>query len=114
MKTQTLKNALKTGLAASAIILSTIIGSAPKAEAQAPVKNIVLVHGAFADGSGYKGVYDILTKKGYNVTVVQNPLTSLKDDVDATNRAIDGRASRIDDGGRCDSRRGTAAKPASL
>lgn len=88
MKTQTLKNALKTGLAASVIILSTIIGSAPKAAAQT-VKNIVLVHGAFADGSGYKGVYDILTKKGYNVTVVQNPLTSLKDDVDATNRVID-------------------------
>jgi pimeloyl-ACP methyl ester carboxylesterase len=88
MKTQSLKNKLKGGLVASAIILSTIVGSAPKAAAQT-VKNVVLVHGAFADGSGYKGVYDILTKKGYNVTVVQNPLTSLQDDVDATNRAID-------------------------
>jgi len=89
MKTQSLKNRLKSGLAASAIILSTIIGSTVKVEAQTPVKNVVLVHGAFADGSGYQGVYNILVKKGYNVTVVQNPLTSLQDDVDAANRAID-------------------------
>jgi pimeloyl-ACP methyl ester carboxylesterase len=53
-----------------------------------PVKNIVLVHGAFADGSGWKGVYDILTQKGYHVSIVQNPLTSLKADVDATNSVI--------------------------
>jgi pimeloyl-ACP methyl ester carboxylesterase len=53
------------------------------------VKNIVLVHGAFADGSGFKKLYSILTKKGYHVTVVQNPLTSLKDDVDATIRALE-------------------------
>ncbi len=53
------------------------------------VKNVVIVHGAFADGSGWRKVYDILTKKGYNVTVVQNPCSSLKDDVDATNLAID-------------------------
>jgi pimeloyl-ACP methyl ester carboxylesterase len=59
--------------------------------AQAPVKanNIVLVHGAFADGSGWEGVYHILTKKGYHVTIVQNPLTSLEDDVTATNYALD-------------------------
>jgi pimeloyl-ACP methyl ester carboxylesterase len=53
-----------------------------------PVKNIVIVHGAFADGSGWKGVYTILTKKGYHVTIVQNPLTSLADDVEATNRIL--------------------------
>jgi pimeloyl-ACP methyl ester carboxylesterase len=61
-------------------------------EKQAPqqaVKNIVLVHGAFADGSGYRGVYEALTKQGYNVTVVQNPLTSLEDDVKATHLALD-------------------------
>src|ERR1041384_2808337 len=57
--------------------------------APGPVKNIVIVHGAFADGSGFKGLYKILTKKGYHVTIVQNPLTSLKDDVDATLRALD-------------------------
>jgi pimeloyl-ACP methyl ester carboxylesterase len=53
------------------------------------VKNVVLVHGAFADGSGWKAIYDILTKKGYNVTIVQNPLSSLEDDVAATNLALD-------------------------
>jgi pimeloyl-ACP methyl ester carboxylesterase len=52
------------------------------------VKNIVLVHGAFADGSGWEGVYKILTNRGYNVTIVQNPLTSLEDDVTAVNRAL--------------------------
>lgn len=53
------------------------------------IKNVVLVHGAFADGSGYKGLYQELTKEGYNVTVVQNPLTSLEDDVAATKLALD-------------------------
>lgn len=53
------------------------------------VKNVVLVHGAFADGSGWKGIYEILTKKGYHVTIVQNPLSSLEDDVAATNLALD-------------------------
>lgn len=53
------------------------------------VKNVVLVHGAFADGSGYRGVYENLTKQGYHVTVVQNPLTSLEDDVTATQLALD-------------------------
>lgn len=53
------------------------------------VKNVVLVHGAFADGSGWKGVYDNLTKRGYRVTIVQNPLTSLADDVAATKRALE-------------------------
>jgi pimeloyl-ACP methyl ester carboxylesterase len=58
--------------------------------AQSPViKNVVLVHGAFVDGSGYRGIYDILSKKGYNVTVVQNPLSSLADDVEATKAALD-------------------------
>ena len=53
------------------------------------VRNVVLVHGAFADGSGWKGVYDNLTKRGYRVTIVQNPLTSLADDVAATARALE-------------------------
>lgn len=60
-----------------------------KANAQgAKVKNIVLVHGAFADGSSWQSVYDILTKKGYHVSMAQNPLTSLQDDVEATNSII--------------------------
>ena len=53
------------------------------------VRNVVLVHGAFADGSGYKGVFEALAKQGYHVTAVQNPLTSLADDVTATNLALD-------------------------
>jgi pimeloyl-ACP methyl ester carboxylesterase len=52
------------------------------------VKNIVLVHGAFADGSSWSKVIPILQAKGYNVTAVQNPLTSLADDVATTQRAI--------------------------
>jgi pimeloyl-ACP methyl ester carboxylesterase len=47
------------------------------------IKNIVLVHGDFVDGSGWKPVYDILTKAGYNVTIVQEPLTSFTKDEDA-------------------------------
>jgi len=53
-----------------------------------PIKNVVLVHGAWADGSGWKGVYDILVKAGYNVTIVQEPETSFKEDVAATKRAL--------------------------
>lgn len=53
------------------------------------IKNVVLVHGAFADGSGWKAVSDILTKDGYKVSIVQPPETSLPDDVAATNRVLD-------------------------
>jgi pimeloyl-ACP methyl ester carboxylesterase len=52
------------------------------------IKNIVLVHGGFVDGSGWKGVYDRLTKDGYKVTIVQNPTLSLEDDVAVTRRAL--------------------------
>jgi pimeloyl-ACP methyl ester carboxylesterase len=52
------------------------------------VRNVVLVHGGFVDGSGWQGVYDLLKKDGYNVTVVQNPTTSLADDVAVTKRAL--------------------------
>ena len=51
-------------------------------------ENVVLVHGGFVDGSGWRGVYSDLTKKGYNVSVVQNPTLSLEDDVAVTKRAI--------------------------
>jgi len=57
--------------------------------AEEGIKNVVLVHGAFADGSGWRGVYDELTARGFRVTIVQNPLTSLADDVAATTRALD-------------------------
>lgn len=54
-----------------------------------PVRNVVLVHGAFADGSGWRGVHERLTARGYRVSIVQNPLTSLADDVAATRRVLD-------------------------
>jgi pimeloyl-ACP methyl ester carboxylesterase len=52
------------------------------------IRNIVLVHGAWADGSGWRGVYDILLKDGYNVSIVQEPETSFQDDVTATKRIL--------------------------
>src|SRR6204780_2196738 len=52
------------------------------------IKNIVLVHGAWVDGSGWRGVYDILIKDGFNVSIVQEPETSFKDDVAATKRIL--------------------------
>jgi pimeloyl-ACP methyl ester carboxylesterase len=68
-----------------------LLASAAPALAQTPppaVRNVVLVHGAFADGAGWRGVYDQLTSRGYTVSIVQNPLTSLEDDVAATNRVL--------------------------
>ncbi len=79
------------------LVAVTLTGLAGAAHAQteashgahAPtVRNVVLVHGAFADGSGWRGVYDRLTAKGYKVSIVQNPLTSLADDVAATRRVL--------------------------
>src|SRR5260370_9476758 len=52
------------------------------------VRNIVLVHGAWADGSGWKSVYDILVKDGYNVSIVQERETSFTEDVAATKRVL--------------------------
>lgn len=73
---------------ASAVALAfAAIGS--QAATPAPVKNVVLVHGFFADGSGWKGVADILARDGFKVSVVQQPETSLTEDVKATTRAID-------------------------
>lgn len=71
-----------------ALLLS--ICCAASAQNERPrVRNIVLVHGAWADGSGWKGVYDILVKDGYNVNIVQEPETSFKDDVAAVKRVLD-------------------------
>jgi len=52
------------------------------------MKNIVLVHGGFVDGAGWESVYNILKKDGYNVSIVQNPLITLKDDVAVTKRVL--------------------------
>lgn len=77
----------------AAAAAATMIGGAlAKPAARIPddqsVRNIVLVHGAFADGSGWRGVYDELTSRGYRVSIVQNPLTSFADDVNATRRVL--------------------------
>ena len=78
-------------LIASAVALIATAGLTPAHAAPASataVKNILLVHGGFVDGSGWEGVYNILSKDGYKVTIVQNPTTSLEDDVAVTERAI--------------------------
>ena len=59
-----------------------------QASALAGVKNVVLVHGGFVDGSGWEGVYKALKKDGYTVTIVQNPTISLADDVAVTKRTL--------------------------
>src|SRR5258707_11040968 len=53
------------------------------------MKNIVLVHGGFVDGSGWEGVYKILKKNGYNISIVQNPTISLEGDVAVTKRTLE-------------------------
>lgn len=74
------------GVIASAAVMSGLGGASGQ---DIGVKNIVLVHGAWADGSGWRPIYEILKKDGYNVRMVQNPLTSLEDDVAATDRVLD-------------------------
>src|SRR6201996_216051 len=71
-------------LAGTALVGSVHSAELPKEAA----RNIVLVHGAFVDQTSWKPVADILTNKGYNVTLVENPLTSLAADVDATKQAL--------------------------
>jgi len=69
---------------AAAIVAPAQAAELPKGAAQ----NIVLVHGAFVDQTSWKPVAAILSKKGYNVTLVENPLTSLAADVNATKQAL--------------------------
>src|SRR5262249_47557767 len=57
-------------------------------KAEGGVKNVVLVHGGFVDGSGWQGVYETLKKDGYSVSIVQNPTISLADDVAVTKRTL--------------------------
>jgi pimeloyl-ACP methyl ester carboxylesterase len=72
-----------------AVLCAVGLGGSFPARAQQPdVKNVVLVHGAWADGSGWKGVYDQLAKDGFNVTIVQEPETSFADDVTAVKRVL--------------------------
>ena len=78
-------------LSAAAVLMGGAVLAAAAQSAEPPngaARNIVLVHGAFVDQSSWKPVADILLKKGYNVTLVENPLTSLAADVDATKQAL--------------------------
>lgn len=77
---------LKAFLAVAAAL--SLVSSTAPASAD-PVKNIVLVHGAWVDASGWNPVYEILTKQGFHVTMVQEPETSFADDVAATKRILD-------------------------
>lgn len=79
----------KAGYSLLMIAFALLIPGRHSATAQNAVKNIVLVHGAFADGSGWEALYKILSKKGYNVSVVGNPNTGFADDVAATKRVLD-------------------------
>src|SRR4030095_5450966 len=103
--TSNMKTSVKSIITTGALVLSICVvassyaQSASHADAKFPaaatndsnvpgVTNIVLVHGAFADGSSWSKVIKILQAKGYNATAVQNPLTSFADDVAATRRAL--------------------------
>jgi pimeloyl-ACP methyl ester carboxylesterase len=79
---------LTLALLVAALLLPIARVSAQGTTAPSGVQNIVLVHGAFADGSSWAKVIPLLQAKGYNVVAVQNPLSSLADDVAATKRAI--------------------------
>ena len=70
------------------LLLSCCALSAQNKNEDHHIRNIVLVHGAWADGSGWKGVYEILAKDGYNVSIVQEPETSFDEDVIATKRVL--------------------------
>lgn len=76
---------LRRSLLAAAVL---VLPSLAVAQTAVPARNAVLVHGAFADGSSYAGVIPLLQAQGVRVIAVQNPLTSLKDDVAATRRAL--------------------------
>jgi pimeloyl-ACP methyl ester carboxylesterase len=90
-----MSNSIKTVLVARGmfqfccvVLLLLACGALSAQNQEHRIRNIVLVHGAWADGSGWKGVYDILVKDGYNVSIVQEPETSFTDDVAATKRVL--------------------------
>jgi pimeloyl-ACP methyl ester carboxylesterase len=70
-------------------LMIAMSGAMADAEPQLAAKDIVIVHGALVDGSGWRAVHDILAKDGFHVTIVQEPLTGLTEDIEATRRAID-------------------------
>jgi pimeloyl-ACP methyl ester carboxylesterase len=85
----TINKTLRAAAAASVLSMTPAAQAQDHSGSPTPVRNVVLVHGAFADGAGWRGVYDNLIARGYKVSIVQNPLTSLADDVAATRRVLD-------------------------
>lgn len=81
------KRFFRPSILAAALLLGAV--TAGPVLAAEPVHNIVLVHGAWVNGSGWKPVYDILVKDGYHVSVAEHPLTSFSDDVTAVKRIVD-------------------------
>ena len=75
-------------LSVAGTVLLALAAAVP-ARAADPVKNVVIVHGALADGSGWRKVHDLLIAKGFNVSVVQPPMTTLEADVTAAQRILD-------------------------
>jgi pimeloyl-ACP methyl ester carboxylesterase len=84
-----LMKTFRTSLAAAALTLLSATAATAQVPSADSAKNVVVVHGALADGSGWKSVSDILTRDGYKVTIVQEPETTLADDVAATQRVLD-------------------------
>jgi pimeloyl-ACP methyl ester carboxylesterase len=96
MKNNAMAMGVKTRIIYSVLAIMTIIlsigeNTMAQTKSTTVVKNIVLVHGGFVDGSGWQRVYNTLKKDGYTVTIVQNPTISLADDVAVTKRAIAGQ-----------------------
>jgi pimeloyl-ACP methyl ester carboxylesterase len=93
MKNNAMAIGVRTRIIWGALAIMTIIlimgeNTMAQTKSTTVVKNIVLVHGGLVDGSGWEGVYNVLKKDGYSVTIVQNPTISLADDVAFTKRAI--------------------------
>ncbi len=91
-----MKSLIKNMLLAAATWLGvSVVGAAPAAAEEAQRTTVVLVHGAFADGSAWDKVIPLLQAKGLHVVAVQNPLTSLADDVAATRRVLDAQTGPV-------------------
>ncbi|TYQ04611.1 UNVERIFIED_ORG: pimeloyl-ACP methyl ester carboxylesterase [Zoogloea ramigera] len=86
---------MKRSLIAAALFATTAFANAADVPAAAADTTIVLVHGAFADGSSWDKVIPLLHAKGYKVVAVQNPLSSLADDVAATKRVVDAQTGKV-------------------
>jgi pimeloyl-ACP methyl ester carboxylesterase len=79
---------LRTKFGVRSTLAAIVIAFAATTAHTAPVHNIVLVHGAFVTGAGWKPVYDILVRDGYRVSIAQHPLTSFAEDVSAVKRTL--------------------------